>query len=134
MWQPATTLEKKAAVNAKMISGQRERPSSLDTHTSGRITDQSTLSTLQSTGIRFVVRMATPMRAPKERTKASQKRLRIRGTSMKKLDRSTSFFVAPQVMLYEKRWASKATERCMDIPPKKKKLNMVAGQVFCLRW
>ncbi|KAF8490938.1 hypothetical protein F5888DRAFT_1807766 [Russula emetica] len=35
-------------------------------------------------------------------TRASQKRRRMHGTQMKKLDRSTTFFVAPQVMLYEK--------------------------------
>ena len=34
-----------------------------------------------------------------------QKRLKIFGTSLKKFDRSTSFFVAPQVMLYENVWA-----------------------------
>ena len=44
-------------------------------------------------------------------TSASQKRLRILGTSSQKFDRSTSFFVAPQVMLYEKRWARSACER-----------------------
>jgi hypothetical protein len=36
---------------------------------------------------------------------AGQKRRRVRGTSMKRLNRSTFFFVAPHVMLYEKRCA-----------------------------
>ena len=45
-----------------------------------------------------------------EITSESQKRLRILGTSIQKLDRSTSFFVAPHVMLYEKRWARIAWE------------------------
>ena len=40
----------------------------------------------------------------------SQKRLRILGTSIQKLERSTSFLVAPQVILYEKRWARMACE------------------------
>jgi len=54
--------------------------------------------------------------------RASQNRRRIRGTSMKKFDRSTSFFVAPHVMLYEKRCASSASDKWIDKPPKKKKL------------
>lgn len=41
---------------------------------------------------------------------------------MKKLDRSTSFFVALQVISYEKRWANMASESGMPSPPKKKKL------------
>lgn len=45
-----------------------------------------------------------------EITSESQKRLRIFGTSIQKLERSTSFLVAPQVMLYEKRWARIAWE------------------------
>ena len=57
-----------------------------------------------------------------EITRESQKRLRILGTSIQKLDRSTSFLVAPQVILNEKRWASIACEIWMDNPPKKTKL------------
>ena len=45
-----------------------------------------------------------------EITSESQKRLRIFGTSIQKFERSTSFLVAPQVMLYEKRWARMAWE------------------------
>ena len=59
-------------------------------------------------------------------TRASQKRLRILGTSCQKFDRSTSFFVAPHGMLYEKRWASRAWERWILSPPKKKKLPMTS--------
>ena len=64
---------------------------------------------------------------PNERkptTKASQNRRRIRGTSMKKFERSTSFFVAPHVMLYETRCASSACDKWIDKPPKKKKLHL----------
>jgi hypothetical protein len=60
--------------------------------------------------------------ARKLTSRASRNRLKIRGTSMKKLDFSTSFFVAPHVMLYEKRWASNAWDKWIDSPPKKKKL------------
>ena len=55
-------------------------------------------------------------------TSESQKRLRILGTSCQKFDRSTSFLVAPHVMLYEKRCASSAWDRWILSPPKKKKL------------
>ena len=46
-----------------------------------------------------------------ENTSAIQKRLKIFGTSCQKLERSTSFFVAPQVMLYENRCASSACDK-----------------------
>jgi hypothetical protein len=55
-------------------------------------------------------------------TSDSQKRRKIRGTSMKKFDFSTSFLVAPHVMLYEMRCAMRAWDRWIDRPPKKKKL------------
>ena len=57
-----------------------------------------------------------------EITNENQKRLRILGTSIQKFERSTSFLVAPQVMLYEKRWARMAWEIWIDKPPKKMKL------------
>ena len=41
---------------------------------------------------------------------------------MKKLERSTSFLVAPQVMLYENVWARMAVDTGIERPPKKKKL------------
>ena len=52
----------------------------------------------------------------------NQKRLKILGISLKKFDRSTSFFVAPHVMLYEKQWARIACDTGIESPPKKKKL------------
>ena len=57
-----------------------------------------------------------------ETSSGNQKRFAIFGISLKKLDRSTSFFVAPQVMLYENRCARIAWLRGIDRPPKKKKL------------
>jgi hypothetical protein len=50
----------------------------------------------------------------------NQNRLKIFGTSLKKLENSTSFFVAAHVMLYENRWASTAPVKCRLSPPKKK--------------
>jgi len=46
----------------------------------------------------------------------------ILGTSLKKLDRSTSFFVAVQVISYENKCANMASESGIPRPPKKKKL------------
>jgi hypothetical protein len=57
-----------------------------------------------------------------ERVKATRKRTRIFGTSRKKFERSTSFFVAPHVMLYENKWARIALLRWMERPPKKIRL------------
>lgn len=57
-----------------------------------------------------------------ETSHGNQKRLKILGTSLKKLERSTSFLVAPHVMLYEKRCARIACDTGMERPPKKKKL------------
>ena len=54
---------------------------------------------------------AIAARTMKEMRNASQKRLNILGTSMKKFERSTSFFVAPHVMLYENMWARSAVDR-----------------------
>lgn len=82
---------------------QPRRMSKWQTHDKGRMTAQSTPGTLQARGGSEVDNMIIAMIQMNERTKASQKRLRIRGTSMKKLERSTSFLVAPHVILYEKR-------------------------------
>ena len=66
--------------------------------------------------------MTMPARMTNDTSKGNQNRLKIFGISLKKLDRSTSFFVAPQVMLYENRWARMAWLTGIDKPPKKKKL------------
>ena len=65
---------------------------------------------------------STTMRAiaREEMRMESQNRLKILGTSLKKLENSTSFFVATQVMLYENKWASAAPDKCKLSPPKKK--------------
>jgi len=51
-------------------------------------------------------------------------RFMIFGTSLKKLERSTSFFVAPHVILYENKCARIAWLKGMLSPPKKKKLEL----------
>jgi hypothetical protein len=53
---------------------------------------------------------------------ATRNRTRIFGTSTKKLDRSTSFLVAPQVILYENMCARIALVKWIDRPPKNMKL------------
>ena len=68
-------------------------------------------------------RIATVIIHRVEITSESQKRLRSLGTSIQKLECSTSFLVASQVILYEKRWARMAWETWIDRPPKKMNLN-----------
>ena len=80
------------------------------------------LSIRHARGTRGVLRMIIAMTRIHATSHENQKRLKIFGTSLKKFDRSTSFFVAPQVMLYENMWARRAWERWMLSPPKKKKL------------
>ena len=65
--------------------------------------------------------MMPPMRTM-ETVSGNQKRFRIFGISLKKFERSTSFLVAPQVMLYENKCARMAWLSGIDRPPKKKKL------------
>jgi hypothetical protein len=66
--------------------------------------------------------------AKKHRIKATLKRTRIFGTSKKKFDRSTSFFVAPHVMLYENKCARIDLLRWIERPPKKMKLEVVSTE------
>ena len=54
----------------------------------------------------------------------------ILGTSLKKLDRSTSFLVALHVMLYENKCARIAWLKGILSPPKKKKLIFNSIQVL----
>ncbi len=81
------------------------------TSASGKMTAQASGGIRYASGIREVERMPIITSTMKLRVRASQNRLRILGTSLKKLDFSTSFFVAPHVMLYEKRWASRAWDK-----------------------
>lgn len=76
-----------------------------------------------SMGTSGVLRIIMPATMIQDTSHMNQNRLKIFGTSLKKFDRSTSFFVAPQVMLYEKRCARMACDTGMDSPPKKKKLH-----------
>ena len=89
------------------------------------------LETRHEIGTRGVAKIIIPATSTTDTDKANQKRLIILGTSLKKLDLSTSFLVAAQVMLYENRWANIAWERWMLIPPKKKKLNKISNQMIC---
>ncbi len=92
------------------------------THARGKMTAQPSLAILHSTGTSGVATMIMPTMIADDRSNGNQKRLKIFGISLKKLDRSTSFFVAPQVMLYENKWARMAWETGIESPPKKKKL------------
>jgi hypothetical protein len=62
------------------------------------------------------------------RIKATLKRARIFGTSKKKFDLSTSFFVAPHMMLYENKCARIALLRWIERPPKKIKLEVFSAK------
>jgi hypothetical protein len=75
------------------------------------MTDQFEPGIRHPGGTRLVERTIINPSRRKLMMKASRKRRNIRGTSMKKLDLSTSFLVAPQVMLYEKRCARRASDR-----------------------
>lgn len=87
------------------------------------MTAQSALgTTLHPSGTKPVLNTIIPITKMIEMTSESQNLLRIFGTSRKKFDFSTSFFVAPQVMLYENKCAKRAWERWTERPPKKKKL------------
>lgn len=92
------------------------------TYIKGKIRAQELFSILQSEGTYSVEKPMTVTTHKVEITSETEKRLRILGTSIQKLDRSTSFLVAPQMILYEKRWARIACEMWMDNPPKKTKL------------
>jgi len=87
----------------------------------GTITAQSPLKILHPAGMRSVESIIIPTEIMMQITRVGPKRLIIRGTSFQKLERSTSFFVAPHWMLYENVWASKAWDRWILRPPKKKK-------------
>lgn len=76
-----------------------------------------------SMGTIDVERMMMPAIRMMHISHGTQKRLRIFGISSKKFDRSTSFFVAPHVMLYENKCARIAWETGIERPPKKKKLH-----------
>ena len=57
----------------------------------------------------------------------------IFGTSLKKFERSTSFFVAPHEMSYENRCASIAWLSGIASPPKKKKLRPTSNRQLSAR-
>ena len=63
------------------------------------MTAQSQLKMRQPIGTSSVVRIIMAMLVTNEMMSATRKRVTIFGTSCQKLERSTSFFVAPHVML-----------------------------------
>lgn len=65
----------------------------------GKITAQSVPKICQPDGTIPVARMIMAALTAMQITRASQKRFAILGTSSQKFDRSTSFLVAPQLML-----------------------------------
>ena len=73
-------------------------------------------------GTSGVLRMIIANTMTHDTSQENQKRLKIFATSLQKFDLSTSFFVAPQVMLYENVCARMACDTGMERPPKKKKL------------
>ena len=83
----------------------------LCTYASGKMTAQSHPKMRHPIGTADVVRMITTKNIMKDNKRDIQKRFKILGTSCQKLERSTSFFVAPQVMLYENRWARSAWDK-----------------------
>ena len=92
------------------------------TTASGKMTAHAEPSTRQAMGTIGVLRTTIAKMTTHETSHENQKRLKILGISLKKFDRSTSFLVAPHVMLYEKQWARIACETGIESPPKKKKL------------
>ena len=88
----------------------------------GKMTAHPELSIRHARGTRGVLRMIIAMTRIHATSHENQKRLKIFGTSLKKLERSTSFLVAPQVMLYENVLARMAVDTGIESPPKKKKL------------
>ena len=95
---------------------------------SGKMTAHADPSIRHWIGTSGVLRMTIAATRTHEKSHGNQKRLKILGTSLKKLDRSTSFLVAPHVMLYENRCARIACETGIDRPPKKKKLQGGGGR------
>ena len=68
---------------------------------SGNITAHEEVSIRQANGTSTVEQTIIPAMMINAMVSATQNRLKIFGTSLKKLERSTSFFVAAQVMLHE---------------------------------
>ena len=92
------------------------------TRASGKMTAHAFPGIRHSKGMRLLERRIIITIVKPLIMSATRNRFRIRGTSMKKFDFSTSFFVAPHVMLYENRCASSAMDKWSEMPPKKKKL------------
>lgn len=116
------------------------------TYARGKMTAQPEPSTRHSAGTREVLATIIPAIMMTDTTRGNQNLiqrwisvgtlkvkeanlLKILGTSLKKLDRSTSFLVACHDMLYENRCARIAWLMGMPRPPKKKKLSCTMSKV-----
>jgi hypothetical protein len=122
------------------------------TYASGKMIAQAEPSTRHPSGTNDVAHTTTQPRIATERRTENQNlvyggdmhmrtlgakmpkklphRFIILGTSLKKLERSTSFLVALHVILYENKCARIAWLRGMLSPPKKKKLIFISIQVL----
>lgn len=127
--------------------------SSESTYASGKMIAQAEPSTRHPSGTNDVAHTTMQLRITTERRTGNQNlvcggdmymrilgakkkpkklphRLMIFGTSLKKLERSTSFLVALHVILYENKCARIAWLKGMLSPPKKKKLILNSVQVL----
>ena len=80
-----------------------------------------------SNGTASVVNITIIAIHAKQMQNDSLKRCQIRGTSIQNDDCSTSLPVEPHVMSYENRWARRAVDRWMLIPPKKNRLRKIGS-------
>ena len=96
-----------------------------DTSRSGKRAAQAFQGTCHSQGRKLLEKMIIVKIARKLSTSAVPCRLMIRGNKIKKFGFSTSFLVAPHLMLYEKRYASRACDKGIERLPKNKKLWIV---------
>jgi hypothetical protein len=96
-----------------------------DTSRRGKRAAQAFQGTCHSRWRKLLEKMVIIISARKLRRSAGPCRLMIRGNKMKKSTCSTTFLVAPHVMLYEERCASRACDKGIERLPKNKKLWVV---------
>lgn len=96
-----------------------------DTSRSGKRAAQAFQGTCHSKGRKLLEKMIVMKIARKLRTNAVPCRFMIRGNKIKKFGFSTTFLVAPHLMLYEKRCESRACDKGIERLPKNKKLWIV---------
>jgi hypothetical protein len=96
-----------------------------DTNRRGKRAAQAFQETCHANGRKLLEKMIIMKSARKLRRSAGPCRFMIRRNKIKKSAFSTTFLVAPHVMLYEKRCASRACDKGIERPPKNKKLRIV---------